>query len=176
METEESTIPSIQVAPGRLMPLGATVTAGGVNFAIFSRHATRVWLMLFDRPGDGAPSAEFELDPARHRTGDIWHIHLAGVGHGQLYLYRIDGPYQPEQGHRFNPHKPLIDPYTRATSGSIDWDFGQALGYDPFSEKEDLSFSTSTNLAGMPKCIVYGDDGFDWQGDQPLQQIGRAHV
>lgn len=170
MEPKEQTASSIQVLPGRLLPLGATVTDGGTNFSIFSRHGTRVWLMLFDEPAAGTPSAEFELDPAKHRTGDIWHIHLAGIGHGQLYLYRIDGPYEPEQGHRFNPHKPLLDPYARAITGNIEWNFGHALGYDPLSEEGDISFSTFTDLAGMPKSIVYGDDGFDWQGDQPLQR------
>jgi glycogen operon protein len=159
-----------EATPGRPMPLGATVTDTGTNFAIFSRHATRVWLMLFARPADGAPSHEFELDPAIHRTGDIWHIHLAGVQHGDLYLYRLDGPYEPEEGHRFNRHKPLLDPYARALSGGFEWDLSQAFAYDPKSKKSDLSFSTTTHLAGMPKCIVYGDDRFGWQGDRPLNR------
>ena len=88
--------------------------------------------------------------------------------HGQLYLYRLDGPYEPEQGHRFNRHKPLLDPYAKALTGgpTFNWDFSQAYGFDRESPEADLSFSTTTNLAGMPKCIVYGDDGFDWQGDR----------
>ncbi|HXV42620.1 MAG TPA: glycogen debranching enzyme, partial [Anaerolineae bacterium] len=123
---------SIHPAPGQPMPLGATVTGNGTNFAIFSRHATRVWLMLFDQPADDAPSHEFELDPIANRTGDIWHIHLPGVQHGQLYLYRMDGPYEPEQGHRFNRHKPLLDPYAKALTGgpTFNWDFSQAYGFD----------------------------------------------
>jgi isoamylase len=160
----------IQVSPGRPMPLGATVTNDGTNFAIFSRYATKVWLMLFDRPTAGAPHYEFELDPITNRTGDIWHIHLARVKHGDLYLYRMDGPYEPEEGHRFNRHKPLLDPYARALTGGFTWDFSQAFGYDPKSKEADLSFSTTTRLGGMPKCIVYGDEGFDWQGDRPLNR------
>ncbi|MCL4295143.1 MAG: glycogen debranching protein GlgX [Anaerolineae bacterium] len=162
----------MQPTSGHPLPLGATVTADGANFAIFSRHATRVWLMLFDQPTDDTPTHEFELDPTTHRTGDIWHIHLSGLQHGQLYLYRVDGPYLPEQGHRFNRHKPLLDPYTRALTGgpTFHWDFSQSFGFDRNSPRADLSFSTTTNLAGMPKCIVYGDDGFDWQGDRPLNR------
>lgn len=154
------------------MPLGATVTADGTNFAIFSRHATRVWLMLFDQPMASTPTHEFELHPVANRTGDIWHIHLSGVKHGHLYLYRMDGPYQPERGHRFNRHKPLLDPYTKALTGgpNFHWDFTHSFGFDRDSAQADLSFSTTTNLAGMPKCIVYGDDGFDWQGDRPLNR------
>ncbi len=152
------------------MPLGASVTAGGTNFAIFSRHASQVWLMLFDEPAGGTPSHEFPLDPVANRSGDIWHIHLSGVQHGQLYLYRMDGPYRPKEGHRFNRHKALLDPYARALSDSSTWDFGEAFGYEPGSKEADLSFSTTTNLTGMAKCIVYGDDGFDWQGDRPLNR------
>jgi glycogen operon protein len=158
--------------PGQPRSLGATVTDTGINFAIFSRHATRVWLMLFDQPTAGAPSHEFELDPLANRTGDIWHIHVAGLAHGQFYLYRVDGPYQPERGHRFNRYKPLLDPYAKALTGGpgFTWDFSQAFGYNRTSPRADLSFSTTTRLAGMPKCIAYGPDGFDWQGTRPLNR------
>jgi glycogen operon protein len=160
----------IQPTSGQPAPLGATITDSGVNFAIFSRHATRVWLLLFDQPTASAPSHCFEFDPIINRSGDIWHIHLSGLKHGQLYLYQIDGPYQPEQGHRFNRHKPLLDPYAKAITGNFEWDLSQAFGYDPTSPEVDLSFSTTTELAGMPKCIAYGNDGFDWQGDRPLRR------
>ena len=152
------------------MPLGTTVTDSGTNFAIFSRHATRVWLLLFDRSSDGPPSHTFELDSVTNRSGDIWHIHLSGVRHGQLYLYQMDGPYEPTEGHRFNRHKPLLDPYAKAVTGDFEWDFSQSFGYDLASPEADLSFSTTTNLAGMPKCIAYGDDGFDWQDDRALNR------
>jgi glycogen operon protein len=151
--------------------MGATVTGSGINFAIFSRHATRVWLLLFDQPTDGTPSYKFELDRVANRTGDIWHIHLSGVGHGQLYLYQMDGPYRPKKGHRFNKYKPLLDPYARALSGGFRWDFSQAYDYDSSSKGDDLKPSTTTNLAGMPKCIAYApEDGFDWQGDRLLNR------
>ncbi len=162
--------PLIQATPGQPTPLGATVTADGTNFAIFSRNASQIWLLLFDHSTAAAASHEFELTSAQHRTGDIWHIHLSGVKHGQLYLYRVDGPYEPEAGHRFNRHKPLLDPYAKALSGDFRWDFRQAYGYDPASSEVDLSFSRTSNLKGMAKCIVYGDDGFDWQGDRPLKR------
>ncbi len=155
--------------PGQPMPLGATVDAAGTNFAIFSRNATRVWLMLFDEPADTRPSYEFELTPDTYRTGDIWHIHVTGVKHGQLYLYRMNGPYNPDEGHRFNRNKGLLDPYARALTGGV-WNFSQSYGYNPGSRKHDLSFSTESNLAGIPKCIVYGNDSFDWQGDRPLNR------
>lgn len=159
---------NIQSTSGQPTPLGATFTNKGINFAIFSRHATCVWLLLFDQPTDGQPSQVFELNPSLNRTGDIWHIHLAGLEHGQLYLYQMDGPYLPEQGHRFNRYKPLLDPYTKAVTGNFPWDFSQAYSYELTSPEADLSFSNTTHLAGMPKCIAYGDDGFDWQGDKPL--------
>jgi glycogen operon protein len=162
---------NVEVSPGQPAPYGATVTAEGVNFAIFSRHASRVWLHLFHEPADDRPSQTFELDPLANRTGDVWHIHLTGLGHGQLYLYRMEGPYEPEEGQRFNCHKPLLDPYARALSGGFPWDFSEAYGYDRTSPDEDLSFSTLTNFGGMPKCIVYNaQDGFDWQGDRPLHR------
>lgn len=128
--------------------------------------------MLFDQPTAAKPSHEIELNPIANRTGDIWHIHVAGMGHGQLYLYRMDGPYLPEQGHRYNCLKPLLDPYAKAITGgpAFKWDFSHAYGYDRTSPKADLSFSTITDLASMPKCIAYGDDGFDWQGDRPLNR------
>jgi isoamylase len=160
----------IEASTGTPLPLGASQTATGTNFAIFSRHATRVWLHLFDSPSSGTPTDTFALDADSYRTGDIWHIHLDGVKHGQLFLYQMDGPYLPEEGHRFNRHKPLLDPYARAVASGFTWDFSQSFGYDPTSPDLDLSFSLTTNFAGMPKCIAYGDDGFDWQGDTPLNR------
>ncbi|GAB4458829.1 MAG: glycogen debranching protein GlgX [Anaerolineae bacterium] len=160
----------IVASAGKPLPYGASQTETGFNFAIFSRHATRVWLHLFTEPQANQPSHTFELEADTHRTGDIWHIHLAGVRHGQLYLYQMDGPYRPEEGHRFNRHKPLLDPYAKAIASGFVWDFRRSYGYDPTSPDEDLSFSTTTNFGGMPKCIAYGDDGFDWQGDRPLNR------
>jgi glycogen operon protein len=131
---------------------------------LFSRHATGVRLELYQHADDSAPTRIIEFDPLRHRTGDIWHVWLRGVAAGQLYGYRIDGPYQPEQGHRFNPHKLLLDPYARAIAGVVNWDFSAARGYDSSSGLVDLSFSTVDNAGTTPKCIVTQDD-FAWEMD-----------
>ena len=84
-------------------------------------------------PSKRSRSPRSVADPARHRTGDIWHVWLRGIPEGQLYGYRVEGPYQPEQGHRFNPHKLLLDPFARAIAGITDWDFAAARGYDSSS-------------------------------------------
>jgi isoamylase len=166
---------SLRITEGKALPLGATPRDGGVQFAVFSRNATGVSLLLFDRAEDPVPSAEIPLDGAQHRTGDIWHVHVAGLGAGQCYLYRAYGPYEPRAGHRFNPHKLLLDPYAKAITGSFTWDLADARGYDPDSPEGDLSFSTVLDAAGMPKCIVV-DDAFDWQGDRPLARPLRHSV
>jgi len=136
------------------IPLGTYAWGTGTNFAVFSRHATRVWLEFFDGPNDAAPQHRFELAPAEHRTGDIWHIWVDGVGPDQLYGYRADGPYAPDEGHRFNPHKLLIDPYARAITHLDNWDFQRARGYDPDASQHDRSYSTTDNAAEAPKCVV----------------------
>ena len=168
-------------SPGKPMPLGASLAGDGVQFAVFSRHATAVSLLLFDRAEDAAPAAELPLDPERHRTGDIWHAHVPGLRAGQCYLYRVDGPYAPRAGHRFNPNRLLLDPYAKAITGSFTWHLADARGFEPGSPAGDLSFATASDAAGMPKCIVV-DDAFDWQGDRPLNRplrfsvIYEAHV
>jgi len=88
---------ALQIEPGRPLPWGAYHRHGGVNFSLFSRSATRVWLELYDRPEDGAPAMAIELDPDRHRTGDMWHVWLKGATYGQLYAFRVDGPFQPTE-------------------------------------------------------------------------------
>jgi glycogen operon protein len=165
----------LHIRPGKPLPLGAAPDSQGVQFAVFSRHATAVHLLLFRRPEDAAPYREIELDPALHRTGDIWHAWVEGLAPGALYLYRAFGPYRPEEGHRYNPHKLLLDPYARAVTGSFTWNLADARGFDPASPDGDLSFSTVDDGAGMPKCIVV-DDGFDWQGDRPLNRPLRTSV
>ncbi len=126
---------------------------------VFAWNFTNMPMILL-RPGS------LNSIPLRHRTGDVWHVWLRGIAAGQLYGYRIDGPYQPEQGNRFNPHKLLLDPYTRAIAGVKDWDFSAARGYDSLSELIDLSISTVDNAGTTPKCIVTRDD-FDWERDSP---------
>jgi glycogen operon protein len=155
------------------LPLGARRRGDGVNFALFSRHATGVRLDLFERASDAVPSRTIILDPERNKTGDIWHVWLAGIPRGQLYGFRLTGPYAPGEGHRFNPNKLLIDPYATALSSARD--LTDARGYDPSSSELDLSFSETDDAAQVPKSAVTYDD-FDWQGDQPLRQPWTSTV
>jgi isoamylase len=157
-----------EIQAGSPLPFGAHPREGGVNFALFSRHADRVWLELYAQAEDAQPDRIIKLDPASHRSGDVWHVWVRGVSLGQLYAYRVDGPYQPEQGHRFNRNKLLLDPYAAAITHRQPWDFGQALGYDLASAQADLSFSSLDSAGAMPKCIVTPRH-FDWEGDQPLR-------
>jgi isoamylase len=154
------------VRSGVPLPFGTFESGGGVNFALFSRHASRVRLELFDRSIDAAPARIIDLDPARNRTGDVWHVWVAGIRSGQLYAYRMDGPYQPEQGHRFNFHKLLLDPFATAISLLPDWNFGSALGYDPSAAEKDLTFSKTDDAGAMPKC-VFTHEHFHWHDDLP---------
>lgn len=94
---------------------------GSVRFSVFSRHAAAVTLLLFDDPRSPAPSREIPLDPRSNRTGDAWHVDVNGVAPGAYYLYRVDGPWQPEKGHRFDPGRLLLDPYVKAVAGSYTW-------------------------------------------------------
>jgi glycogen operon protein len=155
------------IQSGTPLPIGGPHEQGdGVCFVLFSRHATCIRLELYQHPDDSSPTRVIDLDPMRNRTGDIWHVWIRGIAEGQLYGYRIDGPYQPEQGHRFNPHKLLLDPYARAIAGVVNWDFSAARGYDSSSGLTDLSISTVDNAGTTPKCIVTRDD-FDWERDSP---------
>ena len=151
----------MRVWPGSPYPLGATWDGEGVNFAVFSEHATGVELSMFDHPDDGKPTHTIDV---HERTDLIWHAYLPDVRPGQLYGYRIDGPYQPEHGHRFNPNKLLIDPYTKAISGDVRWTdamYGYAIG-DP---EEDMSFDHRDSGGDMPKCVVIEPE-FTWGNDR----------
>ena len=99
------------VRVGVPLPLGVYAHGEGVNFAFFSRHASRVRLELFDHADDATAARVIDLDPVRNRTGDVWHVWVEGIRPGQLYAYRVDGPYQPKDGHRFNFNKLLLDPF-----------------------------------------------------------------
>jgi len=133
-----------------------------------ARRATSLRLCIYDHPEDGQPSFEHHLDPRQNRTGDIWHVHVDGVGPGALYAWRADGPFMPERGFRFNPNKILLDPYAKALTGDFIWSVDAARAYDVHDPRADLSFSRIDDAAQMPKCIVIDDDEFDWQGDRPL--------
>jgi isoamylase len=156
-----------EVQAGNPLPIGGAHEQGkGVNFVLFSRHATGVRLEFYQNSDDSSPSRIIDLDPVRHRTGDVWHVWVRGISAGQLYGYRVEGPYLPEEGHRFNSHKLLLDPYARALAGVENWDFLAARGYDSSSSLTDLSISTVDNAGTTPKCI-FTDDHFDWEMDSP---------
>ena len=159
-----------KLSPGTFFPLGATLTPEGVNFALFSRNATQVQLVLFDRP-DGDPT---ELIPLESRTRLVWHVLVHGVKAGQLYGYRVFGEHDPAHGMRFNPNKLLIDPYAKALTGKAVNTDNLLLGYDPDAPERDLSLDTRDNMHVVPKCIVV-DDTFDWQGDAP-PEIPLEHL
>ncbi|HEV8420985.1 MAG TPA: glycogen debranching protein GlgX [Actinomycetota bacterium] len=151
----------MRVWPGSPYPQGATWDGEGVNFSIFSENAEGIELCLFDHPDDEKESFTVELT---ERTDLIWHCYLPDARPGQLYGYRVHGPYQPERGHRFNPHKLLIDPYGKAISGTIKW--SDALYGYPIGDTEvDLVIDTRDSAPGMPKCVVI-DPAFTWGDDR----------
>jgi glycogen operon protein len=146
--------------PGHPYPLGATSSGNGTNFAIFSEGATRVDLCLFDREGKQTGCVTL-----RERTAHVWHGLLCGIKPGQLYGYRVHGPWEPEKGRRFNPAKLLIDPYAKAISGKVDWK-APIFGHDAASGN-DLKMDTQDSAAGIPKSVVT-ESKFDWEGDCQL--------
>jgi isoamylase len=143
--------------PGRPYPLGATVYKKGTNFAIFSQDATRVELCLFDSDGK-----QTDCIPLRERTAYVWHGLVRDIKPGQLYGYRIHGPWEPDKGHRFNPNKLLVDPYARAISGHVDWK-APIFPYD-LASGDDGTIDEQDSAAGIPKSVVI-DDSFDWGDD-----------
>ncbi|OFV90803.1 MAG: glycogen debranching enzyme GlgX [Acidobacteria bacterium RIFCSPLOWO2_12_FULL_65_11] len=151
-----------RVRPGAPYPLGATWDGRGVNFALFSEHGTNVELCLFDSVDAGSESRRV---PLIEQTDMVWHVYLTDVRPGQLYGYRVHGPYDPERGHRFNPAKVLLDPYAKAVARSVRWDdalFGYRIG-DPAA---DLARDDRDDAAFAPLAAVI-DSAFDWQGDRP---------
>src|SRR5947209_3806421 len=146
---------------GRGFPLGATWDGKGVNFALFSAHATKVELCLFDATG----VREIARLVLPECTDEIWHGYLPEARPGTLYGYRVDGPYEPTRGHRFNAHKLLLDPYAKSLHGSFRWSDAH-LGYRTDSTRQDLSFDRRDSARGMPKCRVV-DPGFTWGADRP---------
>ncbi|MCL2656687.1 MAG: glycogen debranching protein GlgX [Betaproteobacteria bacterium] len=155
---------------GNHFPLGATIQAGGVNFALYSKNAKRVFLLLFDTP-DSEPSDVIELV---ERTRYVWHVFVEGVRAGQCYGYKVDGDYAPAQGMRFNVNKLLLDPYAKAVTGKFSNRDNLLLAYQADSPELDLSFDARDNSAVVPKAVVI-DDVFDWQDDRrpqiPFEQL-----
>ena len=158
----------LDIRPGfpKATPYGANIDGDGVHFSLFSRHATRAWLLLYDAPQDDFPFQEIELNPAINRTGDIWHVWVRELTEGQLYLWRLDGPSDPATGHRFDPDHLLLDPYAKALTGDFDWKAG--LAKDPDRPKA-VCYPASAGASGMPKCVV-ATDRFEWEEDQPLER------
>ena len=155
------------VTPGQPWPMGATLTGDGVNFAVFSAHAEMIELCLFTPDG----RKEMARLPIRDRDGDIWHLHVGGLTAGQVYGFRAHGPYDPERGHRFNPHKLLLDPYARALEGRLRWS-DAVMGYKVGSSRGDLSYDTRDSAFAVPKAVV-ADPSFGWGNDAP-PRIPRA--
>lgn len=157
----------INTWPGSPYPLGAIYNGTGVNFSIFSEHASKVELCLFDVMGKESRIKITE------RTHGSWHVYLPGIKPGQEYGFRMYGPYEPKNGYRFNPNKLLIDPYAKAINGIIKWN-DALFGYDMTHKDKDLSFSKTNSALYLPKCVVV-DRVFDWQGDNllyiPLHKI-----
>jgi len=152
--------PITAVWPGRSYPLGATWDGEGVNFALFSEHAQAVELALFDLSG----RRERHRVRLRERTDGVWHCYLPEARPGLAYGYYVRGPYKPEEGHRFNHHKLLIDPYARDFIGRLRWN-DALYGYTPGHRKEDLSFDRRDSAAFMPKCRVL-EPAFSWGDDR----------
>ncbi|MDR0656396.1 MAG: glycogen debranching protein GlgX [Treponema sp.] len=160
---------------GKALPMGAEPDSEGVNFSLFSRNASSVSIVLFEHEGADSPRVELKLDRRKNKTGDIWHCFVPGLREGALYLYLVDGPYQPEKGLRFNCHKSLLDPYAKALTDLSSWDLGPCLSYNREDPAGDLSFSYEDDLYTMPRCIVV-NNSFDWQGDLPLNYPLRFSV
>jgi isoamylase len=151
------------LSAGTHYPLGADVREGGVNFSLYSANAEDVFLLLFDRPDGDA------TDVIRVETRDrfAWHVFVHGAGPGQLYGYKVRGPFDPARGLRFNGKKLLADPYAKALTGKFVNTENLLLAYDPLSPEKDLSIDLRDNTRAVPKSIVV-DDRFDWRGDSSI--------
>ncbi|TWT58303.1 Glycogen debranching enzyme [Thalassoglobus neptunius] len=154
----------MKVWPGEPYPLGATWDGRGVNFALFSEFGTRVELCLFDSV---TARRESVCIPLHERTDFVWHCYLPGVKPGQLYGYRVHGPYEPNNGHRFNAHKVLLDPYAKAIGRTLSWN-DSLFGYRIGSPEQDLSFCDLDNAPYAPLGAVV-DERFHWGNDQQLR-------
>jgi isoamylase len=155
----------MQVSEGKPYPLGATADATGTNFAVFSAQATRVEICIFDAP-DGREVHRCELP---EYTDEVFHGHVAEIGPGTFYGFRVHGPYEPEAGRRFNPNKLLLDPYARAHAGQLIWDHA-VFGYTIGAEDHDLSFDERDSAPFVPKSVVV-DPNFDWHGERHRRDV-----
>jgi glycogen operon protein len=166
-------------SPGNPYPLGATWDGSGVNFALFSENAESVELCIFENAGAAHESQRIRL---REQTDDVWHVYLPEARPGLVYGYRVYGPYDPANGHRFNPHKLVLDPYAKATTGTLDWSAAM-FGYPMESgdNDRDLTMDERDSAPGMIKAVVI-ESAFSWGDDKPPKVpwndtvIYEAHV
>lgn len=161
-EEETACLPMNTIWPGKPYPLGATWDGHGVNFALFSEHASRVDLCLFDSADAPVESARIVMS---EQTDTVWHVYLPNLGPGQVYGYRVHGIYNPAQGLRFNPRKLLIDPYAKAITGTIQCD-DSMFGYTVGNPQDDLQMDERDSAPFMPRCVVI-DPSFPWGDDTP---------
>jgi isoamylase len=149
---------------GKSHPLGATINPGGVNFSLFSKHATQAELLLFDQAEAEQPSQVVQLNPALHRTGHYWHVFVPNISAGQLYGWRVAGPNQPEVGLRFDGEKVLLDPYGR----------GVVVGAN---YRRSAASQPGDNLSACMKSVVVDPRAYNWEGDLPLKHpIARSVI
>src|SRR5512134_2815623 len=153
-----------EVLEGRPTPRGATWDGQGTNFSLFSAHATKVEVCLFNETGD----KEVERISLPEYTDQIWHGYLPGIQPGTPYGYRVHGPYEPDAGHRFNPHKLLLDPYAYAHMGELQWN-PALFGYQ-MESGDDLTFDERDSAPFTPKCTVV-DQNFDWSGPRDRRTV-----
>jgi isoamylase len=140
---------------GQSSPVGATVSPAGVNFSIFSRKATSIELFFFEREDDAEPSRIIRMDPVSNRTYHYWHVFVPEAKAGQIYAYRVHGPFEPDQGLRFDPEKLLLDPYGRGV-------------VVPKNYSRDAARQKGSNVATAMKSVVVDPQNYDWEGDTPL--------
>jgi isoamylase len=145
------------LAQGSSSPLGATPSGNGVNFSVFSKHATAVQLLLFDGVNDTKAARVVRLDPSANRTYHYWHVFVPNVRPGQLYAYRVEGPFDPSRGMRFDPTKVLLDPYSRGVMV-------------PETYGRDAARRPGDNAGTAMKSVVIDVAGYDWEGDAPLRR------
>lgn len=151
----------IRYSQGSPLPYGVSADHAGINFTLFSRHASRVWLLLFSSPDDASPSHVIELDPLRHRTGDLWHIRVEDAHRQLTYAFQVDGPQQPDKGHRFDPRRSLIDPYATALHAPSNWTL------DSYCATGDAPSAAGGGVHPVKNLVTANH--FDWEGDRPLR-------
>ncbi|WP_024469219.1 glycogen debranching protein GlgX [Treponema pedis] len=153
---------------GKPLPLGAKVNSYGVNFCVFSRHASSVTLHLFENEKDEKPAFSFKLDPNINKTGDLWHIFVKGLKKGAFYLYTASGLFSPYEGHLFNENNFLLDPYAKQLTDSSIFNSEQTKKFRLNKQNGEAFFNTEKTAKGFPKCIVIDDEEFDWDNDSPI--------